>query len=205
MSSFSTTNSKDQTFVLDAFGARQFNNPSYTGTQVEYDCDGFVHAVNDAYNSGSPLVDGYAPFCKHLFIPNFAGVRCGYTKITPDNLKSIKSIYESRKENELPVLIQYLDRDEFPPPLATFLDIILYDREQITKEYEAMGETPPSTTAPWGIISVKGQLCDFELPMQPITMMRNALGKAEGGSGVPLDREKYMESVAFWKENVSIK
>lgn len=29
-------------------------------------------------------------------------------------------------------------------------------------------------------------------------MMRNALGKAEGGSGVPLDREKYMESVKFW-------
>jgi len=24
--------------------------------------------------------------------------------------------------------------------------------------------------------------------MDPITMMRNALGKAEGGSGVPLDR-----------------
>jgi hypothetical protein len=36
-------------------------------------------------------------------------------------------------------------------------------------------------------------------------MMRNALGKAEGGSGVPLDREKYKESVAFWVENVAIK
>lgn len=29
-------------------------------------------------------------------------------------------------------------------------------------------------------------------------MMRNALGKAEGGSGVPLDREKYLESVKYW-------
>jgi hypothetical protein len=27
-----------------------------------------------------------------------------------------------------------------------------------------------------------------ETPMEPITMMRNALGKTEGGSGVPLDR-----------------
>lgn len=52
---------------------------------------------------------------------------------------------------------------------------------------------------------MKGQLCDYELPMQPITMMRNALGKDQGGSGVSLDREKYMESVKFWKENVSIK
>ena len=56
-----------------------------------------------------------------------------------------------------------------------------------------------------GIISVKGQLCDYELPMQPITVMRNALGKEHGGSGVPLDREKYMESVRFWKDHVSIK
>ena len=34
--------------------------------------------------------------------------------------------------------------------------------------------------------------------MDPITMMRNALGKAEGGFGVPLAREKYMESVKYW-------
>lgn len=41
--------------------------------------------------------------------------------------------------------------------------------------------------------------------MQPITMMRNALGVEEGGSGVPLDRKKYKESTAFWVENVAIK
>ena len=54
----------------------------------------------------------------------------------------------------------------------------------------------------WGIISIKPQGYDHELPMQPITMMRNALGKEEGGSGVGLDRAKYMESVEFWKEHV---
>lgn len=68
-----------------------------------------------------------------------------------------------------------------------------------------MGETPPDSTAPWGIISVKGQLCDYELPMQPITMMRNALGKEYGGSGVPLEHPKYMESIAFWSEHIAIK
>ena len=31
--------------------------------------------------------------------------------------------------------------------------------------------------------------------MDPITMMRNALGKEEGGSGVKLNREEYMKSV----------
>jgi hypothetical protein len=63
----------------------------------------------------------------------------------------------------------------------------------------------PESTAPWGIISVKGQLCDYELPMQPITVMRNALGKEHGGSGVPLDFDKYAESVAFWKKYVALK
>jgi hypothetical protein len=41
--------------------------------------------------------------------------------------------------------------------------------------------------------------------MDPITMMRNALGKEEGGSGVPLDREKYDVSVAFWSAHALIK
>jgi hypothetical protein len=71
-----------------------------------------------------------------------------------------------RKENELAVLIQYIDRNRLAPPAATYLDIILYSRDQIIKENVAMGDTPPDTDAPWGIISVKGQLCDFELPMQ---------------------------------------
>jgi hypothetical protein len=40
--------------------------------------------------------------------------------------------------------------------------------------------------------------------MQPITMMRNALGKEEGGSGVPLEREKYEESTAYWQNHAPI-
>ena len=45
---------------------------------------------------------------------------------------------------------------------------------------------------------------DYEIPMQPITMMRNALGKEEGGSGVPLDRAKYEASVNYWQSHVTI-
>eukprot|EP00360_Condylostoma_magnum_P001765 CAMPEP_0168314186 /NCGR_PEP_ID=MMETSP0210-20121227/6707_1 /TAXON_ID=40633 /ORGANISM="Condylostoma magnum, Strain COL2" /LENGTH=36 /DNA_ID= /DNA_START= /DNA_END= /DNA_ORIENTATION= len=36
-------------------------------------------------------------------------------------------------------------------------------------------------------------------------MMRNALPLSEGGSGVAIDREKYMESVEYWRKNVLIK
>jgi hypothetical protein len=41
--------------------------------------------------------------------------------------------------------------------------------------------------------------------MDPITIMRNALGKEHGGSGVELNREKYAESVKYWSLNALIK
>ena len=41
---------------------------------------------------------------------------------------------------------------------------------------------------------------DFSSPMPPATMVRNALGIDEGGSGVPLDKEAYMKSVEYWNK-----
>ncbi len=51
----------------------------------------------------------------------------------------MESCYEARKENELAVLIEYISREKIDPPDATFLDIILYSREQIILENVAMG------------------------------------------------------------------
>lgn len=76
---------------------------------------------------------------KHIFIPNFANVECGYTEITPETKPLIESGYEARTEKELAVLVEYIDRKRMAPPQATWLDIILYSREQIIKENEAMG------------------------------------------------------------------
>lgn len=39
--------------------------------------------------------------------------------------------------------------------------------------------------------------------MSPITMLRNTM-ISEGGSGVPLDRAKYAQSVAYWEHNAMI-
>ena len=75
-------------------------------------------------------------------------------------------------------------------------------------EYAAMPQKAPESPMvpdrPWGIISIKPQLEGHETPIQPITMLRNALGKEEGGSGVGLDREKYEDSVAFWEKYATI-
>ena len=109
---------------------------------------------------------------------------------------------------------------------ATWLDVILYSRQQIQKENAAMQNNKPTTSSTptpnlppisphlstastaaewqWGIVSVKPQTDSSEIAMLPITMMRNALGVEEGGSGVPLDRAKYLQSVEFWSKHANV-
>lgn len=93
------------------------------------------------------------------------------------------------------------------PRVAEYLDIILYSREQIRKENAATARAAPEEheDAPWGIVSIKAQDVNHELPMKPITMMRNALGKEEGGSGVPVDRDEYAKAVEYWRNHAILK
>ena len=113
---------------------------------------------------------------------------------------------------KLPVLTRYFPKDLVSSandlPVAKYLDLILYSREQIRKENAAMNKGKTYSEAedetPWGIVSIKAQDVDFEIPMTPITSMRNALGKEEGGSGVPLDREAYMAAYEYWNTHATI-
>jgi hypothetical protein len=88
-----------------------------------------------------------------------------------------------------------------PAPEAEYLVIVLYSKEQLekeaTSEYVIDGD--------WGIVAILGQMSAVEEPMKPITMMRNALGMEEGGSGVPIDKEAYKKSVDFWSKNATVK
>ncbi len=64
---------------------------------------------------------------------------------------------------------RWFPADEVEVPEAKFLDVILYSREQLVQEYEAMpGKGDPASlpVAPWGIISIKAQDEDHETPMQ---------------------------------------
>jgi len=195
--------------VLDPFCYRQFDKTT-TSVFINYNSDDFTEKINDFYmNNRNLLKDGYAPFCKHLFIENFTDMTPGYIGIDESTENLIKTCYEARTEKELPVLRRFISlekvRDRLRP--AKFLDIILYSKEQIAKENDAMKNEDPNKEIDYdyGIISVKPQDCDYELPMDPITMMRNSLGVEHGGSGVGLDRVKYIESVAFWNENILLK
>ena len=199
-------------FFLDEFAMRQWDDPSYSGTQLACDRAQFAASVEDLHAQGkAPLRDGYAPFCKHVFIPNTVGARLSTLRITPANEGLMRSAYSARTPKELPVLIRWFPAAAVgEPPVAKWLDVILYSRDQLTLERAAVaqreGGAAPATlpAAPWGIISIKAQDVDHELPMTPITVLRNALGREEGGSGVPLDREKYLASVAFWREHATI-
>ncbi|KAL7689217.1 hypothetical protein Plhal304r1_c016g0058361 [Plasmopara halstedii] len=194
--------------VLDGFAKRQFEDKTYAGTCLDYDKDEFVKKINEIYEAnGKKLVDGYAPFCKHLFVKNFTGARHTMVPITQANAHNVMSDYEARTEYELPVLTRWFPSHSVTPRVAEFLDIILYSREQIIKENEAIDlqADPSHRDVPWGIVAIKAQDVDHELPMKPITMMRNAIGKEQGGSGVPIDRDEYMKAVEYWRNHVVIK
>jgi hypothetical protein len=147
-------------------------------------------------NNEAPVrvLDGYAPFCKLHVHRNWTSTRCSAIAITEDNRASLRSAYEARTPAELPVLVRWFEGLE--PPVANFLVPILYDRAQMAKE-----GTP--VDADWGIVGCLYTMEPSEIPMVPITMLRNALGVEEGGSGVPIDRAAYARAVDFWSRHAN--
>lgn len=150
-----------------------------------------MQAFERHLNDAAPLkvLDGYAPFCKIHVHRNWTTTRCIALPITEENRHLLRSAYEARTVDELPVLVRWFE--DVLPPVANYLLVIVYEREQLAKE-----NTP--IAADWGVVGCMYTSEPEEMPMAPITMMRNALGVAEGGSGVPLDPEAYRRSVAFW-------
>lgn len=209
---------------VDKFCHRQFPlsyaslAAPYGGAKLDLPAQAFESLVNEhlAEAGGEPSLEpGYAPFCKHVFLKNgspggarLTGARVSAVPVTPANEHLLRSGYEARTPKELPVLTRFFPPGAIPEeelPVAEFLDVILYSREQINKENKAMGDKPNPEAAPWGVVSIKTQLVDHELPMNPITAMRNALGEEHGGSGKPIDRREYQEAVDFWEKHAIVK
>ena len=137
---------------------------------------------------------GYAPFCRLHVHRNWTSTRCLTVPITDANRALLRSGYEARQRSELPVLVRWFEG--LDPPVANYLIPILYSRDQLRAE-----GTP--IDADWGVVGCLYTREPAEIPMAPITMMRNALGVAEGGSGVPLDAAAYRRSVEFWDANAN--
>ena len=70
----------------------------------------FEGKANDLYKKAE-VNDGYAPFCKHIFVENFANVSRSVIEITVKNEYLLKTAYEARNEKELPVLKRFFPRE----------------------------------------------------------------------------------------------
>jgi hypothetical protein len=193
--------------VMNNFCLRQFVGHK-NELVIPMDVGKFTEKLNDLYlGSDSVLRPGYAEFCKHLIVENFTDAPVYYAKISDENKLFLESDYVARTDYELPVLKRFFKKENVKSGKAKFLDVILYSRTQIEleeKSIDAKQNAHSEEDYDWGIISIKPQDEDFEIMMDPITMMRNSLGPSEGGSGVQLDREKYQQSVAFWSKNAVI-
>ncbi|SCL96517.1 conserved protein, unknown function [Plasmodium chabaudi chabaudi] len=191
---------------LDEFCYKQFDKTNKSCSHIPYDKNEFINKVNELIKDKKiKVVPGYASFCKHIFVENFTDATIDAIEINSNNRALIKTDYISRRDTELPVLIRWISKKDVKENMkAKYLDLILYSREQIEKENQETNNIPKvKSTCLYSIISIKPQNEDYELPMTPITMLRNTL-ITEGGSGVSLNREKYLESVNYWRNHVSI-
>ncbi|MFA6230879.1 MAG: DUF3228 family protein [Rhodanobacter sp.] len=154
------------------------------------DCS--AEAFERRLNEEAPLkvLPGYAPFCRLHVHPNWTSTRCMAVPISDANRHLLRSGYEARSKAELPVLVRWFEGVEVP--VARYLLPILYSREQLAKEGAPVD-------ADWGVVGCLYTSAPEEIPMLPSTMLRNALGVAEGGSGVTLDRGACRRSAEFWE------
>ncbi|GAB64624.1 hypothetical protein PCYB_021930 [Plasmodium cynomolgi strain B] len=182
---------------LDEFCYKQFDRTKKSCSYIPYDKNEFLDKVNELIRQKRiKVVPGYAGFCKHIFVENFTEATVETIEINNKNRDLIKTDYISRRDNELPVLIRWISKKDVKDILkAKYLDLILYSREQIEKENKETKTVPNrKSNCLYSIICIKPQNVDYELPMTPITMLRNTL-ISEGGSGINLNRDKYLESV----------
>lgn len=179
--------------VLTPFArARLFPSPVRANTIQDCSAGEFERRLND--ETPEHVLPGYAPFCRLHVHRNWTSTRTLTVPITEANRHQLRSAYEARAREELPVLVRWFEGVQ--APVARWLIPILYSREQLEKEGAPI-------EADWGVVGCLYTMEPEEIPMAPITMMRNALGVEEGGSGVALDRDAYRRAVDFWERNAN--
>lgn len=156
----------------------------------------------------APCFDGYAPFCKLVSIPltkemqwHPNAIRTDQTEINDDNKSDIQFYYHVRSQGELPMPCRLLPCKKSHREKAQWLQVILYSDEQCAKE-DINHPDRQFKSNHWQVVLYKGQKGPDEIPMEDTTMIRNALGVEEGGSGIPIDPEKWTQCILHWKNHV---
>ena len=202
---------KIENIKITEFAKRHFE-PKFGGTKkldvtpedFEYKANLELKAINSSISteySDQRILPGYADFCRLLVLKNFTTARTGTLPITIENYQYLRTGFSSRTISELPVMDRWFELP-IPAPTAKYLVLVLYSKEQLEKERK---EGEEEFDGDWGVVAILAQMSAEEEVMKPITMMRNALGIEEGGSGVPIDREAYKKSVDFWSQHATVR
>lgn len=156
----------------------------------------------ERFSKDAPFVrKGEFEFSRLITIPNTFDCLSSNMMITLENAQYLRSDYGTRTPEELPVLSRWFELPPpIKPPIAENITIVLYSKEQLEKESPDI-----KLDFDWGIVAILAHNGSEPEPIPPITMFRNSLGVEEGGNGVPLNKEKYLESVEFWKKHANIK
>lgn len=159
--------------------------------------------------SSGICVDTEHPHRGYVILDNFTKVPSSYSQIVDDNRHLLQYDFVRRRHGELPMLDYWFREFDFSDRgRAKYIHVIMYSREQKMKEREHFSQTPERKLPediPWAIISLNFQDVPYPLPMKPNTLLRNALGKEFGGSGVPINKEEYEASVEFWRYYAEIR
>ena len=105
--------------VMDPFSMKQFDTTKKTPHAIDFDTQEFEDKINAGYDPVN-LKDGYAPFCKHLFVENFTTAISPYVEITEGNKHLVQCDYEARTEKELPVLMRWFPASQMTTHKAKY-------------------------------------------------------------------------------------
>ena len=137
--------------VLSQFARQRLfgSDPRVTGVTAE----GFEAELNQ--REPEAVLDGYAPFCKLHVHRNWTDTPVSAIRITPENESHLRSAYEARTDEELPVLTRWFEG--LKPDHAGYLIVILYSREQMAREGEELA-------ADWGVVGLLATDTPEEIP-----------------------------------------
>lgn len=138
------------------------------------------------YRDGVVIVDAAEEITKHF--------HCPYVNID-ENIPLRADVIKRRPEEESYIRIRALKGDPLPAGKVQF---ILYRHDVLAENDEH------STSAVWELISIHAipEGVD-DLPMGPVTMMRNQLELA-GGTKAHYSSEEWAQAVKFWQQYAAL-
>ena len=140
----------------------------------------------DGYRDGVVLIELKDDTAKQFI--------CPLIKIDKNTILSAKNI-QRRKDEEYYIQIRALNGKS----LATHqVDLVLY-RNDVLKETNEV-----STNADWELIAFMANPEKINIPMGPVTMMRNQLQLKGGTKGI-YSSENWAQSIQFWQKYCFVK